>query len=111
MMTGDASVNLHAPVLCCTAEILANVALRNGPDSHVDQVVMDEFHFYSDPDRGWAWQVPLLELPRVQFIVMSATFKFPSRNSLIWLAATEGSAITSRWLRYKARKFGRSASH
>ncbi len=73
MVTGDSSVNPDAPIICCTAEILANLALRHGPDSEVDQVVMDEFHFYSDPDRGWAWQVPLLELPRVQFIVMSAT--------------------------------------
>jgi superfamily II RNA helicase len=73
MVTGDSSVNADAPIICCTAEILANVSLRHGPDSDVDQVVMDEFHFYSDPDRGWAWQVPLLELPGVQFILMSAT--------------------------------------
>jgi superfamily II RNA helicase len=73
MVTGDSSVNPDAPIICCTAEILANLALREGPDADVDQVVMDEFHFYADPDRGWAWQVPLLTLPRVQFIVMSAT--------------------------------------
>jgi superfamily II RNA helicase len=82
MVTGDSSVNPDAPIICCTAEILANVALRHGPDSDVDQVVMDEFHFYADPDRGWAWQVPLLELPRVQFIVMSATL-----GDVSWLAA------------------------
>jgi superfamily II RNA helicase len=73
MMTGDSSVNADAPIICCTAEILANLALRNGEDTQVDQVVMDEFHFYGDPDRGWAWQVPLLLLPRVQFVLMSAT--------------------------------------
>ena len=73
MMTGDSSVNSDAPIICCTAEILANLALRNGEDTPVDQVVMDEFHFYGDPDRGWAWQVPLLLLPEVQFILMSAT--------------------------------------
>jgi superfamily II RNA helicase len=73
MLTGDASVNPHAPVICCTAEILANLALREGAGADVDQVVMDEFHFYGDPDRGWAWQVPLLELPGAQFILMSAT--------------------------------------
>ena len=73
MLTGDASVNPDAPVICCTAEILANMALRDGADAAVDQVVMDEFHYYGDPDRGWAWQVPLLELTRVQFILMSAT--------------------------------------
>jgi superfamily II RNA helicase len=73
MMTGDSSVNADAPIICCTAEILANLALRQGADTPVGQVVMDEFHFYSDPERGWAWQVPLLSLPGVQFILMSAT--------------------------------------
>ena len=33
MMTGDASVNPGAPIICCTAEILANIALREGADS------------------------------------------------------------------------------
>ncbi|MEI3867868.1 DUF3516 domain-containing protein [Microbacterium sp. CCNWLW134] len=73
MVTGDSSVNPDAPIVCCTAEILANLALRQGPDATVDQVVMDEFHYYGDPDRGWAWQVPLLLLPRAQFVLMSAT--------------------------------------
>jgi superfamily II RNA helicase len=73
MMTGDASVNAAAPIVCCTAEILANLALREGAAADVGQVVMDEFHFYSEPDRGWAWQVPLLELPQAQFVLMSAT--------------------------------------
>ncbi|WP_432509989.1 DEAD/DEAH box helicase [Kineococcus sp. SYSU DK001] len=73
MMTGDASVNPGAPIVCCTAEVLANLALRSGAFADVGQVVMDEFHFYADPDRGWAWQVPLVELPQVQFLLMSAT--------------------------------------
>ncbi|MFI6043723.1 DEAD/DEAH box helicase [Nocardia sp. NPDC051321] len=73
MVTGDAAVNADAPIICATAEILANLALREGSAADVGQVVMDEFHFYADPDRGWAWQVPLLELPRVQFLLMSAT--------------------------------------
>src|ERR1700733_11942750 len=73
MMTGDGSVNATAPIICCTAEVLANIALRDGADADVGQVVMDEFHFYADPDRGWAWQVPLLELPHAQFLLMSAT--------------------------------------
>ncbi|MCW2595325.1 MAG: hypothetical protein JWP39_1213 [Jatrophihabitans sp.] len=73
MMTGDAAVNADAPILCCTAEILANVALRAGAESDLGVVIMDEFHYYADPDRGWAWQVPLLELNRAQFLIMSAT--------------------------------------
>ncbi|MFI5953658.1 DEAD/DEAH box helicase [Cryptosporangium sp. NPDC051539] len=73
MMTGDAAVNSDAPIICCTAEILANIALRDGAAADVGQVVMDEFHFYAEPDRGWAWQVPLIELPQAQFVLMSAT--------------------------------------
>ncbi|HEX6514085.1 MAG TPA: DUF3516 domain-containing protein [Nocardioidaceae bacterium] len=73
MLTGDASVNAQAPVICCTAEVLANLALREGERADIGQVVMDEFHFYAEPDRGWAWQVPLIELPQAQFVLMSAT--------------------------------------
>jgi superfamily II RNA helicase len=73
MITGDASVNADAPVICCTQEILANLALRDGSRARADSVVVDEFHYYSDRDRGWAWQVPLLELADTQFLLMSAT--------------------------------------
>jgi len=72
MLTGDASINRSAPILCCTAEVLANIALRESEPA-IDAVVMDEFHFYGDPERGWAWQVPLLALPRATFLLMSAT--------------------------------------
>ena len=73
MITGDTHINTSAPVICCTAEILANDALREGEDADVGCVAMDEFHFFADPDRGWAWQVPLLTLPHAQFMLMSAT--------------------------------------
>ena len=73
MVTGDVSLNADAPIICCTAEILANQSLREGSTLDADMIVMDEFHFYADPQRGWAWQVPLLELTRPQFIAMSAT--------------------------------------
>ncbi|WP_427017706.1 DEAD/DEAH box helicase [Pseudarthrobacter sp. P1] len=73
MITGDSAVNQDAPIICCTAEILANIALREGEAADVGVVIMDEFHYYSDPQRGWAWQVPLLELPQSQFLLMSAT--------------------------------------
>ncbi|MGO1522122.1 MAG: DEAD/DEAH box helicase [Nesterenkonia sp.] len=80
MVTGDSAVNAQAPIICCTAEILANESLRDGEEADVGPVVMDEFHFYADPHRGWAWQVPLIELgagsgaqSRAQFLLMSAT--------------------------------------
>jgi superfamily II RNA helicase len=73
MLTGDAAVNRDAPILCCTAEILANLALREGKDAPADAVIIDEFHYYADKERGVAWQVPLLLLERAQFLLMSAT--------------------------------------
>jgi len=73
LSTGDATVNHDAPILCCTAEILANIALAEGPSANVREVIMDEFHYYSDRERGVAWQIPLLTLPQARFLLMSAT--------------------------------------
>lgn len=73
MITGDTHINTDAPVICCTAEILANQALREGESANIGCVAMDEFHYYGDPERGWAWQVPLLTLHHTQFLLMSAT--------------------------------------
>ncbi|MCD4549277.1 DEAD/DEAH box helicase [Schaalia sp. lx-260] len=88
MVTGDVSLNSEAPIICCTAEILANASLRSGPSLDTDMVIMDEFHFYGDPQRGWAWQVPLLELTRPQFVVMSATLGDTSHFSRSWKERT-----------------------
>ncbi len=74
MLTGDAAVNREAPILCCTAEVLANMALRKGPEALLNDVIVDEFHYYSDRDRGFAWQIPLLLLKKTRFLLMSATF-------------------------------------
>src|ERR687891_2609921 len=97
MLTGDAAVNETAPIICCTAEILANIALRSGARADVGSVVMDEFHFYADPDRGWAWQVPLIELPQAQFLLMSATLGDVTRfvDDLIRRTGRETAVITS----------------
>ncbi|MDP0491896.1 MAG: DUF3516 domain-containing protein [Verrucomicrobiota bacterium JB023] len=77
LITGDATVNPDAPIICCTAEILANLALRDGDKAPVNDVIIDEFHYYSDHSRGWAWQVPLLTLPQCRFLLMSATIGDP----------------------------------
>lgn len=73
MMTGDVAINSAAPIICCTTEVLSNMALRGGADTQAPHVVLDEFHYYSDRDRGWAWQVPLICLPRTRLLMMSAT--------------------------------------
>jgi superfamily II RNA helicase len=108
MMTGDAAVNSSAPLICCTAEVLANIALREGASADVGQVVMDEFHFYSEPDRGWAWQVPLIELPQAQFLLMSATLgdvtrfvedlsRRNGRDTAVVTSATRPVPLTYQW--------------
>ncbi|HMW46999.1 MAG TPA: DUF3516 domain-containing protein [Cellvibrionaceae bacterium] len=71
--TGDATVNRDAPIICCTAEILANVALSEGAEAPFTEIIMDEFHYYSDRSRGVAWQLPLLTLNRARFLLISAT--------------------------------------
>ena len=96
MMTGDATVNRDAPVICCTAEILSNIALRKGRDADVDYVVMDEFHYISDKERGVAWQVPLLTLNRVRFILMSATLGDVSAFEKLVQETTGAEVITVR---------------
>ena len=82
MITGDTHINTKAPVICCTAEILANDALREGEDADVGCVAMDEFHYFADPDRGWAWQVPLLTLPHTQFMLTPRAAELRLRDDL-----------------------------
>jgi len=90
LSTGDASVNRDAPILCCTAEILANIALREGAQANVQEVVMDEFHYYADRERGVAWQAPLLTLPQARLDELRApllgalgtAFQAPNRVAL-----------------------------
>ena len=97
MLTGDASINPAAPIVCCTAEVLANMALRRGAALDAPYAVLDEFHFYSDPSRGWAWQVPLLVLPRTLFLLMSATLGDTAaiRRDLAARSAREAALVAS----------------
>ena len=96
MMTGDASVNPRAPVLCCTAEILANMALHRGERSDVRAVIMDEFHYYTDAERGTAWQVPLLTMPNARFLLMSATLGSTERFERDLTTLTGAPTVTVR---------------
>ncbi len=97
LSTGDASVNRDAPILCCTAEILANIALREGAAANVQEVIMDEFHYYADRERGVAWQVPLLTLPQARFLLMSATLGDTAffEDELTRLTGRPTAAVTS----------------
>ena len=97
MITGDATVNSAAPIICCTAEILSNLALREGADARVDEVIMDEFHYYSDAERGVAWQIPLLTLPQSRFLLMSATIGDTAffQKEITELTSTETTLVQS----------------
>ena len=96
MMTGDASINSNASIVCCTAEVLAQLALRQA-DPAVDHVVMDEFHYYGDRDRGMAWQIPLLTLSKSTFLLMSATLGDTANveEALRSLTGKDVAAVTS----------------
>jgi superfamily II RNA helicase len=97
MMTGDAAVNRDAPIICCTAEILANHALRHGEFGKVHHLIIDEFHYYADRERGVAWQVPLLTLPWTTFLLMSATIGNPEffQQKLCELTGIETAIVRS----------------
>lgn len=97
MLTGDVSLNRDAPIICCTAEILSNIAIRPWDDRTIDVVIMDEFHYYSDKERGVAWQIPLLSMPDTQFMLMSATMGRTQalEESLAKVTGRESSFITS----------------
>lgn len=81
MMTGDASINRDAPILCCTQEILAQIALSESDKAEIDHAIIDEFHFYGDRERGMAWQLPLLLMPQTCYLLMSATLGDTKRLS------------------------------
>jgi len=91
MATGDATVNRDAPILCCTAEILANYALTAGSAAPFREVIMDEFHYYADHERGVAWQVPLLTMSKARFLLISATLGTPDffQKEVTRLTSTE----------------------
>ena len=96
MVTGDAAINREARILVCTAEVLANLVLRD-PKLRADCVVMDEFHYYADRERGAAWQVPLLLLEKTQFLLMSATLGDTAtiERSLAEVTGREVARVTS----------------
>ena len=98
LLTGDAAVNSDAPILCCTAEILANQALREGAAADIQHAVVDEFHFYGDRDRGVAWQVPLITMPQTRFLLMSATLgdMAPFEEALTELNGLPTATVRSR---------------
>lgn len=92
LVTGNRRVNPDARVLVVVAEILLNRLLQPGTQEfdHVSGVVMDEFHSFSDPERGIVWEFALSLLPKhVRLLLLSATVG-NSVHFLSWLNSQHG---------------------
>jgi hypothetical protein len=78
--TGDYKVNRDAPIQVEVAEILWNRIVAEKHVSPADIVVMDEGHYFNDPERGYVWEQSIIGLdPRTQLVVLSATVGRPEQ--------------------------------
>jgi hypothetical protein len=78
--TGDYKVNREAPIQVEVAEILWNRIVADKHVSPAEIVVMDEGHYFNDPERGYVWEQSIIGLdPRTQLVVLSATVGHPAR--------------------------------
>lgn len=72
--TGDFKVNVKAPIQVMVAEILWNRIYGDRVGRPADIVVMDEGHYFNDPERGYVWEQSIIGLdPRTQLVILSAT--------------------------------------
>jgi superfamily II DNA/RNA helicase len=78
--TGDYKVNREAPIQVEVAEILWNRIVAEKHVSPAELVVMDEGHYFNDPERGYVWEQSIIGLdPRTQLVVLSATVGHPEK--------------------------------
>ncbi len=78
--TGDYKVNREAPIQVEVAEILWNRIVADKHVAPAEIVVMDEGHYFNDPERGYVWEQSMIGLdPRTQLIVLSATVGHPEK--------------------------------
>lgn len=78
--TGDYKVNPEAPVQVVVAEILWNRIFGERAGRLADVVVMDEAHYFNDPERGYVWEQSIIGMdPRTQLVLLSATVGDPQQ--------------------------------
>ncbi|HEY0191295.1 MAG TPA: DEAD/DEAH box helicase, partial [Kofleriaceae bacterium] len=78
--TGDYKVNREAPIQVEVAEILWNRIVAEKHVSPAETVVMDEGHYFNDPERGYVWEQSIIGLdPRTQLVILSATVGHPEK--------------------------------
>lgn len=97
LLTGDVSVNPHAPVIVMTTEVLRNMLYGSRPLTELDFVVMDEVHYLADRFRGPVWEEVIIHLPaRVQVISLSATVSNAEEFGQ-WLTMVRGDTAVVVW--------------
>lgn len=78
--TGDYKVNREAPIQVEVAEILWNRIVAEKHVSPAEVVIMDEGHYFNDPERGYVWEQSIIGLdPRTQLVILSATVGHPEK--------------------------------
>lgn len=91
LLTGDVTVNTGAPVRVMTTEVLRNMLLQSpeGLDG-VQAVVLDEFHYLGDAERGRVWEEIVILLPReIQLVALSATMS-NAEQMRAWMGRVHG---------------------
>jgi hypothetical protein len=72
--TGDYRVRPEAPVQVLVAEILWNRIFGDRAVAPAEIVIMDEGHYFNEPERGYVWEQSIIALdPRAQLVILSAT--------------------------------------
>src|SRR6478609_5431987 len=91
LLTGDTSINSHAPVVVMTTEVLRNMLYAGSADLRgLTHVVMDEIHYLADKFRGAVWEEVILHLAAdVQLVGLSATVSNAEEFGA-WLAEVRG---------------------
>ena len=91
LLTGDNSINGHAPVVVMTTEVLRNMIYAGSEDlTDVGFVVLDEVHYLQDPSRGAVWEEVIIHLPaHIAIVALSATVSNPG-EFLDWVNARRG---------------------
>lgn len=75
IITGDVSINPHAPIRIMTTEIYRNTLLDQ-PDDILDAawIIFDEVHYLDDEERGTVWEESIILTPRsTRILCLSAT--------------------------------------
>jgi superfamily II RNA helicase len=95
ILTGDVSINSHAPILIMTTEIFRNKVLEGAGDlDEYAWIIFDEIHYLDDYERGTVWEESLIFLPKhMKMLALSATI--PNTDELAdWIRSIHVHPLT-----------------